>query len=483
MTSLDAGIPDLLNPDSVMEALCSLTEETQRDRLLARFLQIVLEKTGLYRGVLLLPEDNGWSIAIKNEGNKIETLSLSALGESHIVPQSVIQWVARTQLSLFSENPPARANLSTDEYFQSDRPLFFTCLPLLYQQSLKGIIYLESKEIKPKFSQQQLKALNYLCLQAAIILHRIELSNITLSDRAPNGKVENQERQEDYIGTLEEQLAESQAELKDAQSQLIAREKLATLGLLSAGVAHEIRNPLNFVTNCSETSEELVDEILENLEKQRDRIPSEEFAYFQEMLTDVKNNAKIVRQQGQRVEGIVRSMMQHARSEQNAHRPTDINQALDRAAQLAYHSRKASKQGIFINIHTEYDLSIGLINVAEGDLGRAFINLIDNACYALETKYKAGNGAKTPEESPALWLTTENQDKAVVIRIRDNGEGIPEDILNRLFTPFFTTKPIGEGTGLGLFLTRNIIIEQHQGQLQVESEFGKYAEFIITLPK
>lgn len=474
MTSIDSDVPDLLSSDSVMEALCALAEETQRDRLLARFLQIALEKTNTYRGVLLLPEDKYWSITIKNEGDKIEKFSSILLKESQLIPQSVIQWVACTQISLFSENPPARANLNADSYLKTNQPLFFACFPLLYQKSLKGIIYLESRERRQKFSQQQLKALNFLCLQTAIILNRISLSELAL-----NRKEENQKQEEEYRQTLEEQLAESQAELKEAQSQLIEREKLATLGLLSAGVAHEIRNPLNFVTNCSETSEELVDEILENLEKHRDRIPSEDFAYFQEMLADVKNNAGIVRQQGQRVEGIVRSMMQHARSEQNTHYPTDINQLLDRAAQLAYHSRKASKRGIHINIHTEYDSSIGSIDVAEGDLSRAFINLIDNACYALETKYKAGDR----EETPALWLTTENQEKAIVIRIRDNGEGIPADIKEKLFTPFFTTKPIGEGTGLGLFLTRNIIIEQHQGQLQIESEFGKYAEFIITLPK
>ncbi|MBP0017673.1 MAG: GAF domain-containing sensor histidine kinase [Cyanobacteria bacterium SBLK] len=475
MTSLDSDISDLLNSDSVMEALCALAEETERDRLFARFLQIILAKTGIYRGALLVPEDKHWSIAIKNEGSKIERVSPISLQESQIVPQSVIQWVARAQLSLISDNLPARANIEADSYFQIDRPLFFAGLPLLYQKSLKGIIYLESRERKLKFSQQQLKALNFLCLQAAIILNRIDLS-----DLASNDKTESQEQRGEYIGTLEEQLAESQAELKEARSQLIAREKLATLGLLSAGVAHEIRNPLNFVTNCSETSEELVEELLENLEKQRDRIPPADFSYFQEMLTDVKNNAAIVRQQGQRVEGIIRSMMQHARSEQNAHHPTDINQLLDRAALLAYHSRKASKKGIHINIQTQYDNSVGLIDVAEGDLSRAFINLIDNACYALETKYKTGN---QEEEAPTLWLTTENQAKATVIRIRDNGEGIPADIKNKLFTPFFTTKPIGEGTGLGLFLTRNIVIEQHQGKLDIESEFGQYAEFIITLPK
>ena len=475
MTSLDADIPDLLNADSVMEALCALSEETQRDRLLTRFVRVMLETTGTSKGILLLPEGDRWSIALMSEDREIVPLSLQPLAKSQVVPMAVIQWVARMQIFLVSENSPPRANVASDPYILKHQPSFFACFPLLYQQKLKGIIYLEHQEKIEKFSQQQLKSLNFLCLQVAIGLSRMELF-----DRTPTSEAGRSQGQEKYIRTLEARLAESQAELKEARSQLIDREKLATLGLLSAGVAHEIRNPLNFVTNCAEASEELADELLENLQRQRDRIPLEDFEDFQELLADVKKNATIVHQQGQRVEGIIHSMMQHARSEQQTRQPTDINQLLDRAAQLAYHSRKASKQGIHIDIQKKYDNSLGLINVAEGDLSRAFINLIDNACYALETKYKAGH---RQEERPQLWLTTQNQEHNLIIRIRDNGEGIPTEIQEKLFIPFFTTKPIGEGTGLGLFLTRNIIIEQHQGQLQVQSELGKYTEFTIVLPK
>ncbi|MGK7924941.1 MAG: sensor histidine kinase [Spirulina sp.] len=469
MTSTDSGITDLLNSDSVMEALCSLSEETQRDRLVSKFLQVMLEKTETAKGALLLPEENHWSIAVTSENNKIVVFPSMRLRDSQMIPQAVIQWVARTRVALLSNNAPARANLSIDSYLQTHRPSFFAGFPLLYRDRLKGILYLENREKIERFSKPQLKLLNFLCLQAAIALNRI-----IGSDRSPTGTTESQQ----HIQTLEARLGEYQAELKEAQSQLIAREKLATLGLLTAGIAHEIRNPLTFVTNCSETSEELVEEALETLEKQRDLIPSKDFADLQELLEDVKNNASIVRQQGQRVEGIVRSMMQHARSESSLRQPTDISQLLDRAAQLAYHSRRASKQGIHINICKNYDDSLDLLEVSEGDLSRAFINLIDNACYALETKYKTGD----LEEAPTLWLTTQQQEKTMVIRIRDNGEGIASEIQDKLFTPFFTTKPIGEGTGLGLFLTRKIVIEQHQGKLQLHSELGQYTEFVITLP-
>ncbi|MEA5468832.1 ATP-binding protein [Spirulina sp. 06S082] len=477
MTSTDSYIADRLNSDSVMEAVYSLLEERQGDRLPSKILQIMLEETGLSKGVLLLPQDNKWLMAATGEKVTKQVkvlLSSIPLQDSQQVPITVIQWVSQTEKILFSEDVLAQENLSADSYIKTHKPQFFACLPLMDSDLLKGIIYLESQEKIEKYSQQQLKVLNFICQQAAIALNRNFLN--FSSDRLPK----NQSESGQYSQVLQAQLAQSKANLEEAQSQLIAREKLATLGLLSAGVAHEIRNPLNFITNYAETSEELIKEVLENLEKHRDRFDPQDFSYFQEILKDIQNNASIIYQQGQRVEGIIRSMMQHARSEQNSHQPTDINELLDRAAQLAYHSRRASKQGIFIDICKEYDDSLGLINVAEGDLSRAFINLIDNACYSLETKFKTEN---PNAEKPKLWLTTQNQGDKVVILIRDNGEGIAPEIQEKLFVPFFTTKPIGEGTGLGLFLTQNIIVEQHLGKLEVESKLSQYAEFTITLPQ
>ena len=299
---------------------------------------------------------------------------------------------------------------------------------------------------------------------------------------------------EEYSHTLEEKVEQRTAALKAAQKQIIAKEKLSSLGALTAGVAHEIRNPLNFVNNYAEGSVELTEELLAEMDNQTEHLDADTLDYMKQMLIDIRDNAAAIHQHGQRAEGIIHSMMQHARTDSGQHQPADLNSLLDQAVQLAYHSKRAIDSQFNVVICKDYDDSIGQWEVVSGDLNRAFINMIDNACYAVQAKQKHYQQQQENNQhghlshegeafTPTIWVKTQHLGEAVEIRIRDNGMGIPSELSEKIFHPFFTTKPTGEGTGLGLSLTHEIIVGQHGGTLKVNTEPGAYTEFIITLPR
>ncbi len=260
------------------------------------------------------------------------------------------------------------------------------------------------------------------------------------------------------------------SELKSAQAQLVHSEKMASLGELTAGIAHEIKNPLNFVNNFSEISSELIDEIEEELEKN----DKEEVL---EILKDLKQNLEKINQHGKSADSIVKGMLLHSRGTSGEKSLTDINDLLDQYVNLAYHGMRAQNKEFNITIEKNYDETLEKINVVPQDISRVFLNIINNACYAAnEKKKKSGN-----DFSPILKVSTKKQNGKVEIRIADNGNGIPKDIIDKIYQPFFTTKPTGEGTGLGLSLSYDIVVKQHGGQLKVETTEGEGTEFMLIL--
>jgi signal transduction histidine kinase/ligand-binding sensor domain-containing protein len=261
--------------------------------------------------------------------------------------------------------------------------------------------------------------------------------------------------------------------LKNTQTQLIHAEKMASLGELTAGIAHEIKNPLNFINNFSEISGELISEIEEELEKNN---RNEVLA----TLDDLKQNLDKINQHGKRADSIVKGMLLHSRGTSGEKTLTDINDLLDQYVNLAYHGMRATNKEFNIIIEKDYDESLEKINVVPQDISRVFLNIINNACYAAFDKKKKSNDENF---SPTLKISTRNLNGKVEIRIADNGNGIPKDIIDKIFQPFFTTKPTGEGTGLGLSLSYDIVTKQHGGELELESEEGKYTEFTISLLK
>lgn len=276
-----------------------------------------------------------------------------------------------------------------------------------------------------------------------------------------------------------EQLKQTLQQLKSAQKQMIAQEKLASLGSLAAGIAHEIRNPLNFVNNFAGISVELSQELIEEIENQAKNLDPEDIEYINETINDLKDSVADIHQHGKRIEGIVESMLMLSQNETGQREMIDINDLIREALQLAFHSQCAQDNSFTIDIQSDYDESIGTIELVARDVSRAFLNIIKNSFYAVHANKKE----RGEEFTPILAIKTVNLGDRAKIGIRDNGEGIPEDILDKIFNPFFTTKPPGEGTGLGLSLTYETIVGQHQGEIKVESSVGEYTEFIVVLPK
>lgn len=267
--------------------------------------------------------------------------------------------------------------------------------------------------------------------------------------------------------------------LKAAQAQLVQAEKMASLGQLTAGIAHEIKNPLNFVNNFAELTVDLTNELSGEINRMSASLQDNDKEYLLEVTNDIRSNAQKINDHGKRADSIVKGMLLHSRGKEGERQPTDINAVLAEYVNLGYHGMRAQNAAFNIKIDAEYDSTIGLINVVPQNIGRLFLNIINNACYSTHAKKEKLQSAYFP----LLTIRTINQEKNVEIRIRDNGTGIPQEILDKIFNPFFTTKPPGQGTGLGLSLCYDIVVQEHHGEIKVESIEGEYAEFIINIPK
>lgn len=324
-------------------------------------------------------------------------------------------------------------------------------LPLMIENRVLGLISAQSFE-KNAYSQYQYDMLSNLANFIAIAL-----------DNALS-----------Y-----EKIDKANRELKDAQAQLVQSEKMASLGQLTAGIAHEIKNPLNFVNNFAELTVELARELDEEVGKLADRLSKQDVEYLKEVIGDIQSNVQRINDHGKRADSIVKGMLLHSRGKAGDKQPTDLNALLAEYVNLGYHGMRAQDPTFNIKIDEHYDSSIGMVNVVPQDLSRVFLNIINNACYATREKKNQLKDAYFP----VLSISTSNESDRIEIRIRDNGNGIPREVLDKVFNPFFTTKPPGQGTGLGLSLSYDIMVHEHKGTMNVESKEGEFAEFILTIPK
>jgi two-component system, NtrC family, sensor kinase len=330
-------------------------------------------------------------------------------------------------------------------------------VPMLRDNKVEGVLVLTRPE-PGHFSKRQIDLVQTFADQAVIAVENVRLFD------------ETQARSKELAASLEE--------LRTAQDRLVQTEKLASLGQLTAGIAHEIKNPLNFVNNFSSLSAELIDELDEALapaaldQKTRDEVG--------ELTAMLKSNLEKVVQHGKRADSIVKNMLLHSREGSGEHRAADINALVEESLNLAYHGARAEKPAFNITLTRDLDPEAGAAELYPQEITRALLNFIANGFYAA-VRRKSETADETFE--PALSATTKNIGKAVEIRIRDNGTGIPPDVREKMFNPFFTTKPAGEGTGLGLSMSHDIIVKQHGGRIDIETEPGLFTEFIITLPR
>ena len=288
------------------------------------------------------------------------------------------------------------------------------------------------------------------------------------------------EKLADELKGKNEQLEVVLEDLRLAQDQIVMREKLAALGELTAGVAHEIRNPLNFVNNFSEVSEELVTELQGVLKEEGATLTDEQTGLVEDIFGDLRSNLTRIRSHGERANRIVHDMLLMGRDSGEL-QSTNINNLVDEHARLAYHSVRATNPDFQLDLQQDFDPDMGELEVIPQELGRVFLNMVSNACYATDQKRRTAAGAGGDPYMPTLLLTTRREEDHAEVRIRDNGSGMPPEVIEKIFNPFFTTKPANEGTGLGLAMSSDIV-RKHGGAIRVESEPDQFTEMIIEMP-
>ena len=275
------------------------------------------------------------------------------------------------------------------------------------------------------------------------------------------------------LTTQAEELRGALTELRTTQAQLVQSEKMASLGELTAGIAHEIQNPLNFVNNFADVSVEMLSELREEQAR-----PERDLALEAELLSDISQNLQKIHHHGQRAASIVKGMLEHSRASTGERQPIDLNHLADEYLRLAYQGLRAKDKSFNATLVTDFAANLPLVEAIGPDLGRVLLNLFSNGFYAVRQRQLRGEAGYAPTVS----VSTARQDDEVEIRVRDNGMGIPEAVRQKIFQPFFTTKPSGEGTGLGLSLSYDIVTKGHSGSITVDSQEGKYTEFLISLP-
>jgi two-component system, NtrC family, sensor kinase len=426
----------------LLEASRLLSSPREIDVLLNEILALVFSILRVDRAAILLVDEKTGRLEPRILKSARQS---SAAGSTY--SQHIVDYVyARSVAAIFSDAVvDPRLDASKSIIHQSIRASM--CVPLRPKDKTIGVLYVDNLSVPGLYTEEDLDFLAAFANQAAIA---IENSNL-------------------YRRIEEETIS---------RMQLIMDAKLSSLGSVVAGIAHEIKNPLNFINNFAALSEGIVEELTVGLSAQRDRLDPGTLAETFEELSLLRGNVVKINEHGRRATNIINEMLRHARGGSRVREEGDINAIVAESLKLACLGARTLSASVEIAIDAEYDASIGAMQLVRADLVRAFVNVIENACHAMQKK-RRDLGATY---APALTIRTRNCGACVEIRIRDNGTGISQDIADRIFNPFFTTKPPGEGTGLGLSLSHEIIVQGHQGKIQTNTVPGEFAEFIITLP-
>lgn len=455
---------------SVMKSSVAISSEIVLDKLLDKLMKVVIENAGAQKGYLLLTKGKTWHIMAGGSVDNIDQYQAKGplIGNSYL-PESIVNYVIRTNTYLVIYNVKDDPLFARDPIVNQENLNSILCLPIQYQGTLIGILYLENSLNSGVFTDQRVEFLKLLSGQIAVSLQNA-LNYENLEQKVKERTLD--------IETEKEKVETTLKQLKLTQAQLVQNEKLASLGELTAGIAHEIQNPLNFVNNFSQINEELVSEITEEINK---AVSDRNDDLIIENLTYLTDNLQKTQQHGKRASNIINGMLEHSRASKGEQKLTDINELITEFVKLSFHGFRAKEKSFNSDFKTDLDQNIGKVNIIPQDIGRVLLNLFNNGFQSIFSESKSREALGEKSFAPLLLISTRKLDNQFVITIKDNGKGIPEKILDKIFQPFFTTKPAGEGTGLGLSLAYDII-NAHGGKLDVFSIEGEGATFSITLP-
>ncbi len=471
-TTTDGGALDLL---SVVKSSQALAGEIVHANLLEKLMSIVIENVGAESGVLVLPRDGHLFVEAvgSSTSSNIDVMSV-ALVEFEQLPVSIVQYVERTGKPIVLEDAGKDPRFAVDPYIAEKLPRSVLCVPIVHSGRVTGVFYFENNLATGVFTDDRLEVLNLLSAQVSISIENAKLyEDLEEHSRTLESKVEERTQE---LESANRELRESLDTIQAMQERIIVQEKLASLGTLTAGIAHELRNPLNFVNNFSTVQIDLVDELGETLdEKSAEEVDGE----VKELLADMKETSTKINGHGKRAANIIDNMLQHANKSQSERERCNLNEVVESSVALAYHGVRARDAEVELEFESYYDGDTGQVTLSRGDVSRVLINVVNNACYATVKRRKTAGSDYTP----TLSVSTRSLGDQVEVRIRDNGTGIPRDVVDKVFNPFFTTKPPGEGTGLGLSLSHDIVVQGHGGQMSVDTRDGDYTEVIIVLPR
>ncbi|MGK3993478.1 trifunctional serine/threonine-protein kinase/ATP-binding protein/sensor histidine kinase [Sorangium sp. So ce1024] len=470
----DLNVLDLI---SVINASQAISREVDRDRLLMRLMDLLIETGGAESGVLLREHGGQWLVEAEKSLNEEQVSVFQSMDMTDLkargfcgVPESVINYVARTGEPLVIDDAMASPQFCRDPYVARHRVISILCFLLPRQAERRSVVYLENNLMKGAFTPGRIKILLLLSTQAVISLDNAVLYR-TLERRVEERTRELQEKNEELVAAM--------TRLREAQDRLIVQDRLASLGTLTAGVAHELRNPLNFVNNFAQLGVGLVQEAKAKLGElpEVDATAKEPLA---NLLEDVEVSMNRIQENGRRMDGIVGSMLQHSGGGKGERQETDLNGLVEQFASFAVQELRARRPPVDVTLTLELDRSIGRIVVVPQEISRVILNLVNNAGYAVSAKVQA---TRDPRYQPHIRVATRNAGDRVELRVHDSGGGVPPDIRDHIFTPFFTTKPTGEGTGLGLSICYDIVVKGHRGSIRFHSKEGEFTEFVVVLPR
>lgn len=466
---------DNVDLDTVIQASQSISREIEGSKLGEVLMKLMIVSAGANRAVLIRFDEKKdpvvYSEIFADSIYQPIVHPIPIVDKGKDVCLNIIKYVMRTKSQvLIHDAEKDQGSFQNDPYFLWRKPKAILCFPLLQKSELKGIIYLENTNTANAFLPSHLQLLSILSSQMVISLENAEFYGKLeemVKDRTEELNEKNVELKESNS-----QLEEAFNHIKDVHQRMIQQEKMASLGMLTAGIAHELKNPLNFVINFSQIAKDNLQNLIEELDTDH----KDECLHLQQELLD---NLKVIDNQGHRADKIIKDMLSHVRDSGGKREEARLNDLLEEATKLSYQAfqkKEGAARPVEFKKNLAKDLPVFL--GYPGDLMRVFINILDNAFFAVFMKQKSANADFKPE----VEISSHVEDNAVVVKLRDNGTGIPQELLDKVYNPFFTTKDAGTGTGLGLWIAFDVITKKHNGSITVKSESGQFTEFEIKIP-